>query len=413
LYLEDVKKEDPEVFSLIEKETNRQKFGLVMIASENHASKAVLEAMATPLSNKYSEGYPNKRYCTGNQFIDQMETLAIERAKKLFNMAHANVQPHSGSQANAEVYFALLKPGDKVLGMNLCHGGHLTHGNPVNFSGILYDFSAYGVEKESERIDMDKVRQIAEKEKPKLIVSGATAYPREIDFKEFAEIAKDVGAYSLADIAHVAGLILAGAHSNCSPYTDVITTTTHKTLRGPRSALILCKEEHAKAIDKAVFPGQQGGPMEHIIAAKAVCFKEAMQPEFKEYQQQIIKNAKALAEVFLDNGFRLISGGTDNHLILMDVTPLGITGRIGSDALAEAEIYTNRNTIPFETRSPFDPSGIRIGTPALTTRGMKENEIKQAGEWIVKILRDPQNKQLKEKIKEQVRELCIKYPLYE
>ncbi len=411
MYLEDVKREDPEIFSLIEKETNRQKHGLVMIASENHASKAVLEAMATPLSNKYSEGYPGKRYYTGNQFIDQVETLAIERAKKLFNMPHANVQPHSGSQANAEAYFAFLKPGDKVLGLNLSHGGHLTHGNPVNFSGTLYDFAAYGVEKETERIDMDKVRRIAEKEKPKLIVSGATAYSREIDFKEFAEIAKDVGAYSMADVAHIVGLILAGVHPNCSPYTDVITTTTHKTLRGPRSALILCKEEYGKAIDKAVFPGQQGGPMEHIIAAKAICFKEAMQPEFKEYQKQIVKNAKALAEAFLDAGLKLISGGTDNHLILMDVTPLGITGRIGSDALAEAEIYTNRNTIPFETRSPFDPSGIRIGTPALTTRGMKEKEMKQIGEWMVKILKDPQNKQLKEKTKEQIKELCEQFPL--
>lgn len=409
--LDSLKKKDKVVYELIKKEINRQKNGLCMIPSENHASVAVLEAMATPLSNKYSEGYPGKRYYTGNQFIDEIENLAIERAKKLFKAEHANVQPNAGATANQAIYFAILNVGDKAMGMELTHGGHLTHGSPVNFSGKLYNMIHYGVEKDTEMIDYDKLAELANKEKPKMIISGATAYPREIDFDKFTKIAHEIDAVHVADVSHIVGLILAGVHKDCKS-ADIIMTTTHKTLRGPRSAIILCKEKYAKQIDKAVFPGLQGGPMEHVIAAKAVCFEEAMKPDFKPYQVQIKKNAAVLAKILIDNGIRVISKGTDNHLVLMDATSVGITGKIGSEALAEAEIYTNRNTIPFETRSPFDPSGIRMGTPSITTRGMKEKEIEKIGEWIVSILKDPNNANLKKEIKGKVKKLCDEFPIY-
>jgi len=409
--LDSLKKQDRVLYELVEKEINRQKHGLCMIPSENHASVAVLEAMGTPLSNKYSEGYPDKRYYTGNQFIDQIEKLAIERAKKLFNAEHANVQPNAGSTANQAIYFAVLNIGDKAMGMDLSHGGHLTHGSPVNFSGKLYNMIHYGVEKDTETIDYEKLAELAHNEKPKMIISGATAYPREIDFDKFTKIANEIDAVHMADVSHIVGLILAGVHKDCKS-ANIIMTTTHKTLRGPRSAIILCKEQYAKQIDKAVFPGLQGGPMEHVIAAKAVCFEEAMRPDFKPYQRQIKKNAAVLAKVLMDNGIRVISNGTDNHLILMDATSVAITGKVGSEALAEAEIYTNRNTIPFETRSPFDPSGIRMGTPSLTTRGMKEPEMERVGEWIVTILKDPNNSDLKIGIKEKVRRLTAEFPIY-
>src|SRR3989344_1410036 len=366
-----LKKQDPEIAELIQKEISRQQDGLVMIPSENHASVAVLEAMGTVLSNKYSEGYPHKRYYTGNQYIDQIEDLAIDRAKKLFNAEHANVQPNAGSPANLAIYLAMLKPGDKVMGMKLDQGGHLTHGHPVNLSGQLYNFVQYGVRKDTELIDMDEIREMAKKEKPKMIVTGATAYPRIFDFDAFKEICDEVGALLLADISHFVGMCISGDHPDPFPASDFVMTTTHKTLRGPRSAVILCKEKHAKAIDKAVFPGTQGGPLEHMIAAKAVCFAEAMTPEFKTYAHQIVLNAKALAQTLIDEGIRLVSGGTDNHLMLIDCNPLKITGRVGSEALAECGIYTNRNTIPFDPGSAFEPTGILLGTPALTTRGMK------------------------------------------
>jgi glycine hydroxymethyltransferase len=410
--LDSLKKQDSIVYGLVEKEINRQKNGLCMIPSENHASVAVLEAMGTPLSNKYAEGYPGKRYYKGNEFIDQIENLAIERAKKLFKADHANVQPNAGSTANQAVYFAMLEVGDKAMGLDLTHGGHLTHGSHVNFSGKLYNMVHYGVEKDTEIIDYDKLAELAHKEKPKLIISGATAYPREIDFDKFTKIAHEIGAVHLADVSHIVGLILGGVHKSCSS-ADVITTTTHKTLRGPRSAIILCKEQYAKQIDKAVFPGLQGGPMEHVIAAKAVCFEEAMQPDFKPYQEQIKKNASVLAKVLSDNKIRIISGGTDNHLILMDVTSVGITGKIGATALEEAGIYANRNTIPFEERSPFDPSGVRIGTPSLTTRGMKEREMEVIGEWISTILKDSENNNLKTDIKGKIKKLCDEFPIYQ
>ncbi|MBI4653224.1 serine hydroxymethyltransferase [Candidatus Kuenenbacteria bacterium] len=407
-----LKQFDPEVAEAIEGELQRQKNGLVMIPSENHASEAVLMAMGTPLSNKYAEGYPGKRYYTGCEFIDKVENLAIKRAKKLFNAEHANVQPNAGSGANMAIYLAMLKFGDKIMGLKLDQGGHLTHGHPVNFSGQLYNFVQYGVNKETELIDMNEVREIALREKPKMIVIGATAYPRIFDFKAFREICDEVGILLLADISHFVGLCISGDHPEPFPYADFVMTTTHKTLRGPRSAIILSKEQHAKAIDKAIFPGTQGGPMEHIIAAKAVCFKEALNPEFKKYAHQIALNAKALAKVLLDEGLRLVSGGTDNHLILIDCRPLKITGRQGSEALAELEIYTNRNTIPFDTGTAFEPSGIRLGTPALTTRGMKEEEMKLIGEMIVSVIKNVEDKNIKKNVKNKVKELTEKYPLY-
>lgn len=405
-------KTDPKIANAIENEINRQQNGLVMIPSENYASEAVLAAMGTPLSNKYSEGYPGKRYYTGNEFIDEIENMAIERAKKLFNAEHANVQPNAGAGANMAIYLATLKPGDKVMGLKLDQGGHLTHGHPVNFSGQLYNFVQYSVNKNTELIDMDEVREMAIKEKPKMIVTGATAYPRIFDFKAFREICDEVGALLLADISHFVGLCISGDHPEPFPYADFVMTTTHKTLRGPRSAIILCKEKFAKAIDRAIFPGTQGGPMEHIIAAKAVCFEEALDPEFKKYAHQIMLNAKTLAKVFLDEGLRLVSGGTDNHLMLVDCRPLKITGRQGSEALAEVGIYTNRNTIPYDTGTAFEPSGIRLGTPALTTRDMKENEMKIVGEIIVKILKNLGGENIKKEVRESVRELVTRFPIY-
>jgi glycine hydroxymethyltransferase len=404
--------QDKEVFDLIQKERERINNGLELIPSENFASTAVLEALSSVFNNKYSEGYPKRRYYGGNEFVDSVETLAIERAKKLFGTEHANVQPYSGSPANMAVYFALLKPGDKIMGMSLDMGGHLTHGHSVNFSGKLYNAVYYGVDKETETLDYDEIRKIAEREKPKIIVSGATAYPREIDFKEFHEIAQDVGAYSMADIAHIAGLIVGGVHQSPFPFTDVVTTTTHKTLRGPRGGMIMCKMKFAEAIDKAVFPGLQGGPHEHVIAAKAVCFYEAMQPEFKEYAKQIVKNAKTLADALMGYGFRPVSGGTDNHLILVDLRNKNITGKEAEDALDKAGITVNKNMIPYDPRKPWDPSGIRLGTPAVTTRGMKESEMKQIAEWINKAIENRNDKPKLKEIKKEIMEFCKDFRVY-
>ncbi len=414
--MKNLKQQDAEIYNLIKQEISRQKDGLVMIPSENYASEAVLEAMGTPLSNKYAEGYPGKRYYTGNQYIDKIENLAIERAKKLFNAEHANVQPNAGSPANFEAYSAVLEHGDKILALDLSHGGHLTHGGKANFSSKFYNFVYYGVDKETETIDMEKVREIALREKPKMIITGATAYPRTIYFEKFYAISKEIDAYLLADISHTVGLCLAGAHPNPMPFADVVTTTTHKTLRGPRSAVIVCKTEDrfqkkyhsgkkknlAQRIDHAVFPGMQGGPLEHIIAAKAVCFGEALKPEFIEYQKQIVKNARILAEILMENGVKLVSNGTDNHLMLINCEFLGITGRQGSEALARAEIYTNRNTIPFDNGSAFEPSGIRLGAPALTTRGMKEGEMKLIANLIDRSFKG-------EDVKEEVEQLNQKF----
>jgi len=410
---EQLPKQDPQITELIRQEIGRQKNGLVMIPSENYASVATLEAMATVLSNKYAEGYPRKRYYTGNEFIDQIEQLCIDRAKKLFNAEHANVQPNAGSPANIAIYLATLKPGDKVMGMKLDQGGHLTHGHPVNLSGQLYNFVQYGVRKDTELIDLDEIRQIALKEKPKMIVTGATAYPRIFDFKAFRKICDEVGAVLLADISHFVGLCLSGDHPHPFPEADFVMTTTHKTLRGPRSAIILCKEEYAKAIDKAVFPGTQGGPLEHIIAAKAVCFAEADTQEFKQYAHQIVLNAKALAKTLLDEGIQLVSGGTDNHLMLIKCAPLGITGRVGSEALAQGGIYTNRNTVPYDTGSAFEPTGIRLGTPALTTRGMKEEQMATIGKIIAKVLKNINDEKVKNELKDTVAQLAKEFPVYE
>jgi glycine hydroxymethyltransferase len=400
---------DPEIMEIVEKEIKRQQTHIELIASENFVSKQVMEAMGSQLTNKYAEGYPGKRYYGGCEVVDLAEDLARERLKKLFNAEHANVQPHSGSNANLGVYFAVLKPGDKVLGMNLSEGGHLTHGSPVNISGTYFNFVDYGVDSETEVIDYDVVREIAIKEQPKMIVAGASAYPREIDFKKFKDIADEVGAYLMVDMAHIAGLVAVGLHQSPIPYADFVTTTTHKTLRGPRGGAILCKEQYAKQIDKAIFPGIQGGPLMHIIAAKAVSFGEALRPEFKDYQEQVLKNAKALAEGLLNNGFRLVSGGTDNHLILIDVKSMGLTGKKAETLLNEIGIAANKNTIPNETESPFITSGIRMGTPAMTTRGMKEAEMKEIAE-IITLALDESNE--RESIKERVYALCERFPLY-
>jgi len=399
---------DPELETLIEAEEGRQKEGLLMIASENYASPAVLEATGTVLTNKYAEGYPGKRYYTGNKYIDQIEQLAIDRAKKLFGAEHANVQPHAGSQANLACYFALLEPGDTILAMNLSHGGHLTHGHPVSLSGKLFKFVHYGVRKDTEILDMDEVERLARETKPKLILSGFTAYPRAVPFSRFAEIAKKVGAYAMADMSHIAGLVVGGVHESPVPTHDVVMTTTTKTLRGPRSAIILSKEKYAKQIDKAVFPGMQGGPLEHVIAAKAICFKEAMAPEYRTYQQQVAKNARVLAETLIGEGLRLVSGGTDTHLMVIDCTSLNISGKQGADMLAECGIYTNFNMIPFDTRKPADPSGIRLGTPALTARGMKEPEMKIVGKLIAELLKDSTDMQ-KQRTKSAVVDLLQAY----
>ena len=361
------------------------------------------------ITNKYAEGYPGRRYYGGCEVVDLVENLAIDRLKKIFGADHANVQPHSGSNANLGVYIAVLKPGDKVLGMNLSQGGHLTHGSPVNISGLYYNFVAYGVDKETERIDYDAVREIALKERPKMIVAGASAYPREIDFKKFKEIADEIDAYLMVDMAHIAGLVAAGLHQSPVPYSDFVTTTTHKTLRGPRGGAILCKEEYAKTIDKAIFPGIQGGPLMHVIAAKAVAFGEALQDDFKEYQKQIVKNASALAEGLIENGFRLVSGGTDNHLVLIDVRTKGLTGKKAEGLLNDIGIATNKNTIPYDPESPFVTSGIRIGTPAMTTRGMKEEEMKEIA-YLINLALD--EKYDRDMIREKVYHLCERFPLY-
>jgi len=400
---------DPEIFEAIKNEENRQKNTIELIASENFVSPEVLEAQGSVLTNKYAEGYPGKKYYGGCKYIDIVENLAIERAKEIFKAEHANVQPHSGSQANMAVYFSVLEVGDTILAMNLSHGGHLTHGSPVNFSGRFFNIIPYGVGKETGRIDYDNLRDLAIKNKPKLIIAGASAYPREIDFSAFKSIADEVGAYLMADIAHIAGLIVAGLHQSAVPYCHFVTTTTHKTLRGPRGGLILCKEEYGKAIDKAIFPGIQGGPLMHVIAAKAVCFKQAMTPEFMKYQEQIVKNAKTLANKLLGLGYNLVSGGTDNHLMLVDLRNKGITGKQAEKALEEAGITVNKNMVPFDPQKPWVASGIRIGTPAVTTRGMKEKDMGVIAELINRVLNDTENQKIKDEVREEVESFCKKY----
>lgn len=407
---ENLQKEDEQIAHLVEKEKERQENSIELIASENFVSKAVMEAMGSYLTNKYAEGYPSKRYYGGCHVVDEVEDLARERVKKLFGAEHANVQPHSGSQANMAVYFSILEPGDTVLGMDLSHGGHLTHGSPVNFSGRLFNFVSYGVDPETEMINYETVKELALKHKPKLIVAGASAYSRIIDFKTLREIADEVGAYLMVDIAHIAGLVATGLHPSPVPYADFVTSTTHKTLRGPRGGLILCKEKFAKALDKNIFPGIQGGPLMHIIAAKAVCFKEALEPSFKTYMEQVVKNAQALAEALESYGFKLVSNGTDNHLILVDLTNKDITGKDAEILLDSIGITLNKNTVPNETRSPFVTSGVRIGTPAITTRGFKEEEMKEIASIINDAVEEKDGNL--EPLKARVKALCDKYPLY-
>jgi len=401
---------DPEIARLIQQEEIRQFESIRLIPSENYVSHAVLEATGTILTNKYSEGYPGKRYYEGQEFIDPIESIAQERAKRLFGADHANMQPYSGSPANLAIYYALLEPGDKVMGMSLPHGGHLTHGWRVNFSARYYRSVQYTVDPVTHRIDYDQVRELAKQEQPKLIFSGATAYPREFDFKAFGDIAQEVGARFVADIAHISGLIVAGVHQSPMPYADAVMTTTHKTLRGPRGAMIMCKAEHADAIDRAVFPALQGGPHNHTTAAIAVALQEASAPDFKAYGQQIVHNARALAEALLSHGFTLISGGTDNHLILIDMTSKGVTGKQASRALSRAGIETNANTIPYDPRRPFDPSGVRIGTPAVTSRGMREPEMQRIADWINQVISDVKDEVLHAKIRDQVGEFCRAFP---
>lgn len=408
--LSNVRSFDPEIMEVIDKETERQNNNIELIASENFVTRQIMETMGSQLTNKYAEGYPGKRYYGGCEIVDKAEDIARDRLKEIFDAEHANVQPHSGSNANMAVYFAILKPGDKVLGMNLSHGGHLTHGSPVNISGTYFNFIDYGVEKETETINYEEVMEIAKREQPKLIIAGASAYPRQIDFKRFREIADEVGAYLMVDMAHIAGLVAAGLHPNPVPYADFVTTTTHKTLRGPRGGAILCKEKYAKQIDKAIFPGIQGGPLMHVIAAKAVSFKEALEEDFKKYQQQVVKNAKALAESLKEKGFRLVSGGTDNHLLLVDVRNKNLTGKSAEALLDEIGITTNKNTIPFDPESPFVTSGLRMGTPAITTRGMKEDEMKEVAELIDLALDESSDKS---ELRKRVIELCSRFPLYE
>ena len=403
-------KVDEEIYSLVEKELEREQDGIELIASENFASEAVMEAMGSYLTNKYAEGYPSKRYYGGCQVVDEVEELARERAKKLFGAEHANVQPHSGSQANMAVYFTILQPGDTVLGMNLSHGGHLTHGSAVNFSGRLYNFVSYGVNKETERIDYEEVRRLALEYKPKLIVAGASAYSRIIDFKKLKEICDEVEAYFMVDMAHIAGLVATGAHPSPVPYADFVTSTTHKTLRGPRGGLILCKEKYAKALDKNIFPGVQGGPLMHTIAAKAVCFKEALQPEFKEYIDRVVKNCKVLAEELVKYDFKLVSNGSDNHLILIDLNNKDITGKDAEKRLDSIGITVNKNTVPNETKSPFVTSGIRIGTAAVTTRGFDEEDMKEVAALINDAIENKDENL--SSLKNRVKALCSKHPLY-
>jgi len=408
-----LKATDPAVFDAVMLETGRQADQLELIASENFVSRAVLDAAGTVLTNKYAEGLPGRRYYGGCEFVDQVEELARSRALELFGADHVNVQPHSGAQANMAVYLAFLSPGDRILGMNLSHGGHLTHGSPVNASGILFEVGAYGVRESDGRVDYDAVREQAKRERPKLIIAGASAYPRILDFEAFADIAKEVGALLMVDMAHIAGLVAADLHPSPVPHSDVVTTTTHKTLRGPRAGMILTREEHAKAIDKAVFPGTQGGPLMHIIAAKAVAFKEALEPSFRDYAGQIVRNASALGAQIVERGFRLVSGGTDNHLILVDLRDRGeLTGKVAEHALESAGITVNKNTVPGEQRSPFVTSGLRIGTPALTSRGMKESEMLSIGNWIADILEDWENESLQSEVRSAVLELTQSFPLY-
>jgi len=411
--LEFLRKQDPQVAEAIRLELGRQRDKIELIASENFVSRAVMEAMGTVLTNKYAEGYPGRRYYGGCEYVDVAENIARDRVKELFGAEHANVQPHSGAQANMAVYFAVLKPGDTVLGMNLSHGGHLTHGSPVNFSGTLYNFVEYGVDKDTHRINYDDVRAKALEHKPKLIVAGASAYPRTIDFAKFREIADEVGAYFMVDMAHIAGLVAAGLHPNPVPHAHFVTSTTHKTLRGPRGGLILCKEEFAKAIDKSVFPGVQGGPLMHVIAAKAVAFGEALQPEFKTYAQQIVNNAQAFAEALKAEGLTLVSGGTDNHLLLVDVRNLGLTGKVAEHLLDEVNITTNKNTIPYDPESPFVTSGIRMGTPAVTSRGFDEEAMKEVAAIIALTLKNPEDAAKHEEARQRVAALCQRFPMYE
>ncbi|HEX8267422.1 MAG TPA: serine hydroxymethyltransferase [Pyrinomonadaceae bacterium] len=405
---------DPLISEAIDDEVRRQADGLELIASENFVSEAVLEAMGSVMTNKYAEGYPGKRYYGGCEFVDVAETAAIERAKRIFGAEHANVQPHSGAQANMTVLLAALEHGDQILGMNLAHGGHLTHGHPLNFSGLNYKVADYGVSRETETIDYDELQKIAEETRPKLIICGASAYARIIDFERIGEIARSIGARMMADIAHIAGLVAADLHPSPVPHADYVTTTTHKTLRGPRGGLILCKEEHAKNIDRRAFPGVQGGPLMHIIAAKAVAFGEALRDDFKEYQRQIVKNAAALADELNNRGLRLVSGGTDNHLVLVDVfrNGEGITGKEAEKALEEVHITVNKNTIPFDPNKPMVASGIRLGTPALTTRGMNENEMRQIGQMIVAVINEPNSEEVKNRVRNEVKELTARFSLY-
>lgn len=406
-----IKKADPEVYEAMKLELDRQRDNLELIASENLVSPAVMAAVGTHLTNKYAEGLPGKRYYGGCQYVDIVETLAIERCKQLFGCDHANVQPHSGAQANIAVYFALLEPGDTILGMNLSHGGHLTHGSPVNISGKYFNFVRYGVTKEDESIDYDELEKTAMETKPRMIVAGASAYPRIIDFPRLRQIADKVGAYLMVDIAHIAGLVAAGVHPSPVPYADIVTTTTHKTLRGPRGGVIMCKEQYAKAIDKAVFPGMQGGPLMHVIAGKAVAFKEALSPEYKKYQQQVVKNAAAMADEFIKNGVRLVSGGTDNHLMLVDLRPKNMTGKELEKMLDEVNITVNKNTIPFEETSSFVTSGIRVGTPSITTRGFNEEDSRLIARLIAKIIDEKESAY--DYVRAEVKKLCEKHPLYE
>ena len=410
--LRSLRESDPAIADAIGQEIKRQNSGLELIASENFVSNAVLEAMGSPLTNKYAEGYPGRRYYGGCEFVDISESLAIERAKKIFGAEHANVQPHSGAQANMAAYFSLLKPGDTVLGMDLAHGGHLTHGHPLNFSGQLYKIVPYGVRQDDERIDYENIEQLAREHQPQLIMVGASAYPRIIDFSRIADIALEVGAAMVTDMAHIAGLVAANVHPSPVPHSDIVTTTTHKTLRGPRGGLILCREEHRKAVNRSLFPGVQGGPLMHVIAAKAVCFEEATEPSFVQYQQQVVRNASRLAVAISDRGFRVVSGGTDNHIVLVDVFSRGLTGKVSEEALGKAEITVNKNTIPFDEQPPMVASGIRLGTPALTTRGMTEAEMDTIADLIVRVLSAPEDDNVIRMVRDEVKELCRKFPLY-
>ena len=407
-----IKQQDPKVQEMIELELGRQRNKLEMIASENFVSQAVMEAQGSVLTNKYAEGYPHKRYYGGCEYVDMVEELAIERAKQLFGAEHVNVQPHSGSQANFGVYFALLEPGDTIMGMNLAHGGHLTHGSPVNVSGKYFNIIPYGVDAETGRIDYDEMRKIAQEHKPKMIIGGGSAYSRQIDFKTMADIAHEVGAIFMVDMAHFAGLVAAGLHPNPVEYADIVTTTTHKTLRGPRGGMIMCKEEYAKAIDKSIFPGIQGGPLMHVIAAKAVAFGEALQPEFKEYAKQVIVNAQTLANALQQEGFTIVSGGTDTHVLLVDLRTVGLTGKVAEHILDEVGITCNKNTIPFDPESPFVTSGIRLGTPALTTRGLNAEDMKEIASIIALVLKRPEDTEAQEEAKQRVAKLCKQYPMY-